>query len=527
MSFVTQPTHFTSIDPATGHPGTKTYVAASSAEVDRAATLAWEAFEAMGARPATDRALLLDAAAAAIEGLGDELVATASRETGLPGPRIAGERDRTIFQLRMFAQVVRTGSWVEAIIDRGNPSRTPLPKPDLRRMLMPLGPVAVFGASNFPLAYSTAGGDTASALAAGCPVIVKGHPSHPGTGELVAQAVSAAVAKTGFAPGTFASLASGGDRDLAVGQELVRHPAIRAVGFTGSTTGGMALAALAGARPQPIPVFAEMGSVNPVFVTPGAIAADGGAIAQKLAASATASSGQMCTCPGLIFVVKGEPSHRFIAALAEAIAKLQPMTMLSPHIRAAYERRLREISGTNDVEMLAGSSSSMFTEGQPVVSSPALLRTTLIAFRHHPNLGEECFGPAALVVECQSETELLEATGLVHGSLTGSIWFDPAESGSALVASLWARLARKVGRLIANGVPTGVEVTGAMVHGGPHPSCNRPDSSAVGHTAIRRWCRPVAFQNTPDELLPPELREGNPLGIDRIVDGVRTGAIKL
>ncbi|MEK6702359.1 MAG: aldehyde dehydrogenase (NADP(+)) [Planctomycetota bacterium] len=524
MSFVTQPARFAGIDPATGTPG-RSFVAATAAEVDRAASSAWEAFMAISGRPSTDRADLLDAAAAAIGGLGDELIATASRETGLPAPRIAGERDRTIHQLRMFAELVRAGSWVEAIIDHANASRTPLPKPDLRRMLIPIGPVAVFGASNFPLAYSTAGGDTASALAAGCPVVVKGHPSHPATGELVARAVSKAVAKTGFPPAMFTSLAAGGDRDLAVGQELVRHPSIRGVGFTGSTTGGMALVALASARPDPIPVFAEMGSTNPVFVTPGAIAADGAGIGQKLAASATASAGQMCTCPGLIFVVKSEATERFIETLVAAIGKLQPMVMLSPKVRGGYERRLREIAGTNDVALLAGSTSTLVSEGQPVAGTPALLRTTLDAFRHHPNLGEECFGPAALVVECQSEQELVEATSLVRGSLTGSIWFAPAESASGLAKDLRAHLARGVGRLICNGVPTGVEVTGAMVHSGPYPSCNRPDSSAVGHTSIRRWCRPVCFQNTPEELLPLELRESNPLRIFRVVDGVRVEPI--
>ncbi len=522
MSFITQPSRFAAIEPSTGRPSERSFTAATAAEIDLAAASAWSAFEVISARPSADRANLLDAAAASIERLGDDLVNTACRETGFAAPRIAGERDRTVFQLRMFAALVREGSWVEAIIDHGNPSRTPLPKPDLRRMLTPLGPVAVFGASNFPLAYSTAGGDTASALAAGCPVVVKGHPSHPATGELVAKAMAAAVARAGFPTGTFANLPAGGDRDLAVGQELVRHPAICGVGFTGSTTGGMALVALANARPEPIPVFAEMGSANPVFVLPGAIAADGATIADKLAASATASSGQMCTCPGLIFVVKGEATEQFVEVLAAAIGRLPAMVMLSPRIRSGYEHRLREIAGTTDVELLVGSANVSVGEGEPIQATAALLRTTLSTFRRHATLADECFGPAGVVVVCENELELVEAATLVRGSLTGSIWLASSDAASPLALDVRSRLARRVGRLIFNGVPTGVEVIAAIVHSGPFPSCNRPDTSAVGHSAIRRWCRPVCFQNTPDPLLPPELRENNPLGIERTVGGART-----
>ncbi|TSA39600.1 aldehyde dehydrogenase (NADP(+)) [bacterium] len=519
-----RPGSFTSIEPATGLQSTASFLAASHADVDQAASHAWHAFEEVSARTSKERAGLLLMAADEIVALGDDLVMTASRETGLPFPRVASERDRTVFQLRMFADITREGSWVEAIIDHGDPSRTPMPKPDLRRMLMPLGPVAVFGASNFPLAYSTAGGDTASALAAGCPVVVKGHPSHPATGEMVARALSKAVARTGFPAGMFSYLAAGGERDFAVGQELVRHPAIRGVGFTGSTTGGMALIALANARHDPIPVFAEMGSANPVFVLPGALAADGPAIVERLVASVTASSGQMCTCPGLVFAIRGEPMERFVAAMCAAFAKLPPMVMLSTRIREAFFRRLGEVAGIVAVDTLVGTPQRAIGGALPITATPALLRTTLDVFGSHPTLADECFGPAAIVVECANESELADATARVRGSLTGSMWFTPAESASPLAIGLRERLARKVGRLICNGVPTGVEVTGAMVHSGPYPSCNRPDSSAVGHTAIRRWCRPVCFQNTTQDLLPAELQDRNPLAIARVVDGNRTEA---
>jgi NADP-dependent aldehyde dehydrogenase len=318
----------------------------------------------------------------------------------------------------MFANVVREGSWIDAAIDRADPARSPLPKPDLRRMLRPLGPVAVFGASNFPLAYSVAGGDTASALAAGCPVVVKGHPAHPGTGEMVAAAVSRAVAKVGLHPGTFSFLHSGGERDLAVGTELVSHPAIKAVGFTGSPVGGMALVRLAASRSDPIPVFAEMGSVNPVVILPGALAANPADLAGKLAASATASYGQMCTCPGLIFAVQSPAFDALKVALSAAFAAAKPAPMLSPRVRDGYLRRLGDNAHTSGVEILAGSESQ---------ASPALLAVDAATFIASPGLHEECFGPAAILVACRSVAEMLEAAAHIPGSLTATLWADASD----------------------------------------------------------------------------------------------------
>jgi NADP-dependent aldehyde dehydrogenase len=394
----------------------------------------------------------------------------------------------------MFANVVREGSWIDAAIDRADPARSPLPKPDLRRMLRPLGPVAVFGASNFPLAYSVAGGDTASALAAGCPVVVKGHPAHPGTGEMVAAAVSRAVAKVGLHPGTFSFLHSGGERDLAVGTELVSHPAIKAVGFTGSPVGGMALVRLAASRSDPIPVFAEMGSVNPVVILPGALAANPADLAGKLAASATASYGQMCTCPGLIFAVQSPAFDALKVALSAAFAAAKPAPMLSPRVRDGYLRRLGDNAHTSGVEILAGSESQ---------ASPALLAVDAATFIASPGLHEECFGPAAILVACRSVAEMLEAAAHIPGSLTATLWADASDDASRFVDLLTQR----AGRFIVNGVPTGVEVSPAMVHSGPMPACNRPDTTAVGPQAIRRWCRPVCYQNVPQYLLPEELRD--------------------
>jgi NADP-dependent aldehyde dehydrogenase len=482
---------FSNINPGTGQQGAN-FTAASAADVDTAARHALDAFRA--GLPRAARAAMLEAAADEITALGDALLDTAAAETGLPAkPRLAGERDRTAFQLRMFANVVREGSWIDAAIDRADPARTPLPKPDLRRMLRPLGPVAVFGASNFPLAYSVAGGDTASALAAGCPVIVKGHPAHPATSAMVAQALDRAVAKAGLHPGTFKLLQSGGDRDIDVGKELVTHPAIKAVGFTGSTSGGMALVRLASARPDHIPVFAEMGSVNPVVILPEALAANATDIASKLATSAAASNGQMCTCPGLIFASLGPGFEAFKAALVAAFAAAPSAPMLTPRVKDGYLKRLSDNAKAAGVAMLAGS------ETRP---GPALLTVDAANFIANPTLHEECFGPAAILVVCRSAEEMEQAVGHLPGSLTGTLWADTKDDALPFVDLLAAR----VGRFIVNGVPTGVEVSPAMVHSGPMPSCNRPDSTAVGPQAIRRWCRPVCYQNVPQNLLPEELR---------------------
>ncbi len=492
-------TTFHSHNPATGSTNPGLFRAAPPDEVDTACLLAEEAFRWMIGRRNTDRAALLDAMAANILALGEELLTTAGAETGLAVPRLQGERDRTVFTLRALGQLVREGRWVRAEIDRADPARKPLPKPDLRRMLRPLGPVAVFGASNFPLAYSTAGGDTASALAAGCPVVVKGHPSHPATSQMVAEAVISAVRDTNFHHGTFQHLPAGGDRELAIGQELVTHPAIKAVGFTGSFRGGTALARLAASRPEPIPVFAEMGSINPIFILPGALAAEAESIAEKIIGAVTNSNGQMCTCPGLVFIVRGDGANLFLDTLAARAAASPAQPMLSARVRAGFLERLHEVSQVPGVEQAArGQPAEGSGTSQPVV----VLRASLSALLRFPTLREECFGPSTIVVECDEELDLLKGADAVPGSLVGAIFAAHTDRAGALAQIL----AGKVGRLVFNGVTTGVEVSAAMVHGGPWPATNQQQSTAVGAMAVERWCRPVCWQNAPPELFPEELR---------------------
>lgn len=518
-----QDAKFYSTDPHTGKTLPTLYLAASTEEVDAACWAAWQAFYQMQDRPAADRAALLDTIAQRILDLGENLLALASDETGLGPARLVSERERTVSQLRMFAALVRKGDWVQPTIDTGQPSRRPLPKPDLRRMLRPLGPVAVFGASNFPLAYSTAGGDTASALAAGCPVIVKGHPGHPGTGELVAQAITQAVADCNFDPGTFSFLHSGGTREQAVGQQLVKHPAVRAVGFTGSFTGGMALARLGADRPDPIPVFAEMGSTNPIFTLPGALDTIP-EIAERLYSSITASNGQMCTCPGLIFAIRSDGTENLLRALAKSMNEAASQTMLNHRVRQVFAKRAGDVVAVPGVEVRGGSpqaahrtSSDAGDSQEPVRASGALLKTSFDTFRKNATLHEEVFGPLAVVVLCDNEQQLIDAAAMIHGSLTGTIW--AAQPDVDLARRVQTILEQRVGRLIYNGVPTGVEVCPSMVHGGPFPATNQPHTTAVGSYAITRWTRPICYQNTPEAMLPPELRNGNPLNLRRLVNG--------
>lgn len=494
--------------------------AATSDEVARACAEAWEAFYMLGEKSGADRAAFLDRIADNIAAIGDELISWACSETGLTTTRIVSERERTIGTLRMFAGIAREGSWIRAAIDTAEPSRRPLAKPDVRSMLRPLGPVAVFGASNFPLAYSTAGGDTASALAAGCPVVVKGHPSHPGTGELVARAIHAAVMECGLHPGTFSFLHAGGAREIGVGQELVKHPCIRAVGFTGSFAGGTALAEMASARRDPIPVYAEMGSINPVFVLPQALASQAKSIAERLFTSITNSNGQMCTCPGLVFVMRGDGLDHFTRELTDAFDKSAPNPMLSGRIRRGWVRRLEDVLAVPGVEVRGGvwggGESSGDGENAPK-ASPVLLRTKYDTFRSNPTLKEECFGPSAIVVVCERQEEMIEAATLIQGSLTAAIFAAGADAG--LAKALHRTLELRVGRLVYNGVTTGVEVCAAMVHGGPFPASNHPESTAVGPRAIERWCRQVCYQNAPEQLLQPELRMTGGPPIWRRVDG--------
>jgi alpha-ketoglutaric semialdehyde dehydrogenase len=509
-------TTFTAINPATGEQVGPTYHAASTGEVDQAAWDARAAFETYSHTTPAQRAAFLEKCADNIAALGDSLVQMASSETGLAAPRIAGERDRTVNQFRFFAALVREGTWVDAVIDHGDPNRTPLPKPDVRRMKKPLGPVAVFGASNFPLAYSAGGGDTASALAAGCPVIIKGHPSHPGTGEMVARAISDAVRDSALHAGTYSYLHAGGSREIEVGKELITHTCIKAAGFTGSFNGGMALARLGASRAEPIPVFSEMGSVNPVFVLPGAAENEAEAIVTRLHGSVTNSTGQMCTCPGIVFVAKSAGADKLIAKLSELITATDAMPMLSTKIRDSYVSRLVQMSQVSGVQQIRGGDHAK-SGITGAFGRPTLLITQFSAFSREHTLRDECFGPATLVVVCDSPEQLIEAARLIDGSLTGTIC--SASSDTTLATQLQATLEQRVGRLIYNGVPTGVEVAAAMVHGGPYPSTNQPNSSAVGTLAIERWARPVCYQNCPDALLPDALKEANPLGIRRRVNG--------
>ncbi|MFM9994840.1 MAG: aldehyde dehydrogenase (NADP(+)) [Phycisphaerales bacterium] len=520
------------IDPASGRELATPFVPATNEDVDKACWQAWQAFHAMGDRSNAERAALLDGIADQIVALGDALIGAATDETGLGPARLVSERDRTVHTLRMFAEVVRDGTWVHASIDTAQPSRRPAPKPDLRRMLRPLGPIAVFGAGNFPLAYSAAGGDTASALAAGCPVVVKGHPGHPGTGELVAHAVTRALAALSFHPGTFSYLQSGAigsAREAAIGEQLVQHPAIRAVGFTGSFHGGMALARLAAARPDPIRVFAEMGSVNPVFILADAGTTQAVTIAERIVASLTNSNGQMCTCPGLIFGLRSGGMEAIVRSMGESLDVAVPQTMLNQRVRNNFARRAGEVGRVAGVEVRGGApiappadKSVAPQPGEAIRCTPVLWRTTFEVFMRSATLHDEVFGPAAIAVVCDSEDQLVQAAAAIHGSLTGTIWATDVDTVAA--TRLHRVLEQRVGRLIYNGVPTGVEVCPSMVHGGPYPATNQPHATAVGSHAVHRWCRPVCYQNAPEGMLPQELWESNPLRLTRLINGKITNA---
>ena len=490
--------------------GPQQFEEASTAHVDRAANEAARAFDAYRRVPPDARAAFLERIAAAIEA-SDDLVSTAHQETALPKPRLTGERARTAGQLRMFASLVQEGSWVDARIDRARPDRTPLPKPDIRRMLVPIGPVAVFGASNFPLAFSVAGGDTASALAAGCPVVVKAHPAHPATSEIAARAVIAAAQESGMPAGVF-SLLHSTSNDIA--RALVQHPQIKAVGFTGSLRAGRALFDAAAARPEPIPVYAEMGSVNPVFVLPGALAERGTAIAEGLKDSVTLGVGQFCTNPGLTIALADARFADFTRQL-EALMQAAPAgTMLTPAICRSYEAGVRRLSAIAGVTAI-GSAVSHESEGQP-----ALFATDAAVLLQHHEVAEEVFGPSTVLVRCRSRDELYAVARQLEGQLTATIHGTPADLEE--YRDLISILEQKAGRLLVNGFPTGVEVCPSMQHGGPYPATTDSRSTSVGTAAIHRFARPVAYQNFPQSLLPAELEDGNPRNIWRLVDGELT-----
>ena len=502
-------TTFNSVDPATGETG-PAYQEATTDDVRAAVAAAADVHRSGALADREKRAALLRGAAGRLRAAGDEIVTTAMAETGLPEARLRGELERTAGQLEAFAAVVDAGDYVEAIIDTPDPDAKPIPRPDVRRMLVPIGPVAVFGASNFPLAFSTAGGDTASALAAGVPVIVKGHPSHPGTSELVARELSAAVADAGLPAGTFAHLPAA---SLEVAQALVDAPAVKAVGFTGSYAGGRAIADRAAARPEPIPVYAEMGSVNPIVVTEAALAERAGAIAEGLAASVANFGGQLCTKPGVVFVPYGEPGDAFADDVAKRLESTEPTVLLNERLRDA----LREAVGRLEqrAERLGGAPEA---GGPGFRHQPSAYEADAGDLGATPELLEEHFGPVVLFVRYGTRDELLAALDRVEGQLTGTVHAQPGEDVAGVVEALRAR----VGRVIFDGFPTGVAVTHGMHHGGPFPATSAPAHTSVGMTAITRWLRPVAYQNAPEELLPPELRADNPLGIWRRVDGELT-----
>ena len=471
------------------------YSVGTPAHVDRAVRAAEAAFAAFGQTSREERAILLERIADGIEARGPEITAIGTSETGLPAARLDGERGRTTGQLRLFAAHIRKGDYLDRRHDAALPDRKPLPRPDLKLVQRPIGPVAVFGASNFPLAFSTAGGDTASALAAGCPVVVKGHSAHPGTAEIVAQAIAAAIAALGLHPGIF-SLIQGGRRD--VGEALVQHPLIRAVGFTGSLAGGRALFDLCVRRPDPIPFFGELGSVNPTFLLPAALKARGAQIAAGWVGSLTQGAGQFCTNPGLVIAIDGPEIDAFERAAAAGLAGVAAQTMLTDGIAQAYRDGQARISAAPGVTVLVE------TESGARQANPNLYSVPSDAFRQTHALGEEVFGPLGLVVRAKDEADLLALAAGVEGQLTCTLHLDTADH--PLAQRLLPVLERKAGRILANGFPTGVEVADAMVHGGPYPASTNFGATSVGTLSIRRWLRPVCYQNIPDDLLPADLR---------------------
>lgn len=504
---------FQAFDPGKNEALGPDFNAVDTAQVQQACALAGATFDTYRATSDHERADFLDQIAAQILALGDELIVRAMAETGLPRLRLEGERGRTMNQLKLFAELLREGSWQDARIDTALLQRQP-PRPDLRLRFVGVGPVAVFGASNFPLAFSVAGGDTAAALAAGCPVVVKAHSAHPGTSELVGRAVVEAVRLSNLPAGVFALLTGSGH---GIGDTLVRHPAIQAVGFTGSRSGGLALMAAAAARPQPIPVYAEMSSINPVVLLPGALSRRGADIATGFASSLVMGVGQFCTNPGLVLGLAGADFDRFASAAAEALKPVSAGTMLTPGIASAYQRGEDQLAGQPEVATLTRG------ESAGCQGAPALFKTTGAAFLANHAMSAEIFGPASLLVACRDVDELLAVIEGLEGQLTATLQLqDDDEADLATARRLLPALERKVGRILANGYPTGVEVSTAMVHGGPFPATSDGRSSSVGTAAIQRFLRPVCYQNLPRALLPAVLREPNERGVWRRRDGALT-----
>jgi len=504
---------FKAFDPARDVALEPSFLSATADDVDRALQLAAAAAPAWARLPGTARRKFLDAIAGKLEAKSADLVARAMQETGLPEARLKGEIARTAGQLRLYGEAAQRGDWLDVRIETALPDRQPLPKPDHRSMLRPLGPVVVFGSSNFPFAYSVAGGDTASAFAAGCPVIVKAHPAHPGTSEMVGRLILHAVRECGLPEGTFSLLFDAG---FEVGQALVQHPLARAVGFTGSLKGGRALADLAAARPEPIPVYAEMGSVNPVFILPGAIAGRAAGLIEGLYASAMVAVGQFCTNPGLIVLQRSPAAEQFIQGLATRLVATPEGVMLTPGIRKNFVAHTAARAHQPGVKVLAQGTAPSLCRAAPV-----WFETGAPEFLGNHALSEEIFGPSSLVIWCKDAAEMFAVAQELEGSLTATVHAGAAEAKEQ--GTLVEILATKAGRLILNGYPTGLEVSPAIVHGGPYPATSDGGrSTSVGTRALNRWARLICYQNFADDLLPPELQNANPLGLKRLVNGEST-----
>ncbi|WP_419571899.1 aldehyde dehydrogenase (NADP(+)) [Rheinheimera sp.] len=508
---------YQAINPATAAAIEPVMSYASKVQVTAAVAAAEAAAPIFAATSLTERAAFLNSCADEIMALGDELLDRLSQETGYPKARAEGERARTCNQLRLFASTILKGEYLNIRIDTALPDRQPLPRPDIRFTNQPIGPVVVFGASNFPLAFSVAGGDTAAALAAGCPVLVKGHNSHPGTCELVAQALAKAVQKAGLPGGVF-SLIMGSGRE--VGSELVLASAVKAVGFTGSQAGGMALFHLANNRPEPIPVFAEMGSVNPVVLLPQALVQNAEAVATGFVGSLTLGVGQFCVNPGVVIALQGPELDQFCRAAATALAKVPAGVMLNEGIAAAYHKGTAHLAGQAGVELVAAGEAIGDKAG--FCSQAQLFKVQAQAFLANPHLQEEVFGHASVLVVCQDKAELLQVVSSLRGQLTGTIQAAPDEL--AAYPELVQQLRQKVGRLVVNNYPTGVEVCDAMMHGGPFPAATDARFTSVGTASIARFVRPICFQNYPAALLPAELQNSNPWQLPRLLNGVKTTA---
>ena len=506
--------HFQAYAPATDSYLPENFRCATIGEVNKTMALADQAFDAYSQIPAAERAAFLIAITEEIMALGDQLLERAHLETGLPIARLQGERARTINQLTQFAELLREGSWVEASIDTALPERSPAPKPDIRKMLVPIGPVIVFGSSNFPFAYSVAGVDTGPALAAGNPVIVKAHTAHPGVSDLTAQAIVRAAERTGMPEGTFSMLYDDG---FEVGTALVKHPASKAVGFTGSYKGGMALYRLAQEREEPIPVFAEMGSVNPIVVLPGYLKAHAAELGKTLAGSVSLGAGQFCTNPGLVFITKSEGLDVFQNSYQTEILNTPSATMLTAGICKNYNKLRGEALQQPNVSALAVSDKRAEGENQAAASIAVVSGKDFIA---NPKLHEEVFGPFSLLIVCEDTEELYDAVLHLKGQLTATLITEETEVTQ--YPGIVRKLAKISGRFIMNGVPTGVEVCPSIHHGGPFPATADSKFTSVGRHSILRFVRPQSFQNWPDALLPDELKNRNPLGIFRLVNNVQT-----